>query len=352
MGGIRAVVSLVVAAVLLSGTAPSVTAEPIRGAGSTFAAPVIAQWARAYKDARADGGDFFTLDWTVDYEPVGSLAGVMRLQGPEMDFAATDTPLSAAEVAKRGAMQFPIVMGGIAVVANVEGIASGTLRLDGPLLADIFSGAVGKWSDARIASLNPGVSLPERDIAVLARKDGSGSTFTFTSYLAETSPAWKERFGTAQLIEWPKAELFEGSRNLVAAAQSTPDSITYVEFGQVSRAGLPVAQLLNQAGQFVLPSAESFDAGLSAIDWQSDQHFAANSANMPGEGAYPIAAVTYAVVPLNRGQDRIDRVLDLFRLAFSSGDEDAVALGYVPVPDALTETIAGYWAAAPLDPGN
>jgi phosphate transport system substrate-binding protein len=333
-------------ACLLAAVAGPASAEPIRGAGSTFAAPVISAWGQAYKDARADGGDFFTLDWTIDYEPVGSLAGIMRLQEPAMDFAATDAPLSPPEVEKRGYVQFPIVMGGIAVVVNVGGVESGALRLDGPVLAGIFSGDITTWSDPAVAALNPGLALPERPIRVLRRQDGSGSTFVFTSYLSETSPEWKSRFGAAPLIEWAAGQGVEGTGDLIARAAATADSITYVEYGQVRRAGLPTAQLKNSAGEFVLPSPESFQAGLAGIAWDPAQHFIADTTNMPGAGAYPMGAVTYAVIPKDRASDRVRRVMDLFRLAYRSGGEQAVALGYIPVPAALSAQIEDYWSAS------
>ncbi len=319
-------------------------AEPIRGAGSTFAAPVISAWAKAYKEARADGGDYFTLDWSVDYEPVGSLAGVMRLSQPEMDFAATDAPLSLEEIARRNVAQFPIVMGGIAVVANVVGVEPGKLRLSGPVLAGIFSGQIRTWSAPAIVALNPDMQLPDRPIKVLRRQDGSGSTFVFTSYLSRTSSEWREKFGTATLIDWPVGQGAEGTGNLVALAAATADSITYLEYGQVVRAGLPVVQLLNEAGAFVAPAPESFTAGLANIAWDASRHFLADTTNMPGAGAYPMAAVTYAVVPKDRGGERTQRVLDLFRLAYSAGARDARALGYTPVPPELARQIDRDWA--------
>lgn len=319
-------------------------AEPIRGAGSTFAAPAIAAWGRAYKEARADGGDYFTLDWSVDYEPVGSLAGVMRLSQPEMDFAATDAPLSADEVAKRNVAQFPIVMGGIAVVANVAGIEAGKLRLNGPVLADIFTGKIKNWADPAIAALNRDLQLPDRPIKVLWRQDGSGSTFVFTSYLSKTSAEWRQKFGAATLINWGVGQGAEGTGKLVALAAVTADSVTYLEYGQVARAGLPAVQLQNGAGVFVAPTAESFAAGLKSIAWDATRHFFADTTNMPGDGAYPMAAVTYALVPKDRGGERTERVLDLFRLAYSAKGDDVRALGYIPVSSELARQVDRYWS--------
>lgn len=340
---LRAVtVAFCVAMALFSGA--SAFAEPIRGAGSTFAAPIISKWGASYKAARADGGDYFTLDWSVDYEPVGSLAGVMSLQLPEMDFAATDAPLSGPEVAKRGYAQFPIVMGGIAIVANIKEVAPGSLRLNGPVLADIFCGKVKTWSDPAIVALNPGLTLPDRDIQVLRRADGSGSTLAFTSYLSATSPDWQQRFGAATLIDLAAGTGVEGTSDLLARAAATADSVTYVEAGQVERAGLPTVQLQNQAGNFVPPSVQGFQAGLAGLTWDPSQHFYAAATNMPGADSYPIAVVTYVIVPLDRGHQRIQRVFDLFRLAYQNGGADATTLGYIPLPAVLSGQVEQYWS--------
>lgn len=318
--------------------------EPIRGAGSTFAAPVIARWARLYQTVRADGGDFISPDWTVDYELVGSLAGIMRLDQPELDFAATDAPLPPEDLAKRGASQFPIVIGGVAIVANVEGVATGRLRLTGEILADIYLGKIQNWSDAAIKALNPDLSLPDQRINVLHRKDGSGTTATFTEYLSAVSPEWKQKYGADTLISWPLGTAAEGSQGLVRSATATKGSIAYIEFGQVSRANLPVALVRNRAGQFVRPEPAAFQAAASAVDWSGARDFFRSLTDQPGEAAYPISAVTFAIVPhATRGRGRVARVHDLFRVAFDEGAAEASALGYVPLPPPLVEQIKAYW---------
>lgn len=319
-------------------------AEPIRGAGSTFAAPVIGKWAKIYKDARADGGDYFTLDWTVDYELVGSLAGLMRLEQPEMDFAATDVPVDAAELDKRGRQQFPIVMGGIAVVTNLDGIPAGSLRLTGPLLADIFLGKIQNWSDLAIKAVNPDLALPDLKISVIHRQDGSGSTFVFTEYLSAVSEDWKTKYGADTLISWPLGTGAEGTRNLIAVVQATKGAISYAEYGQVERSRLPFASIQNRAGNFVKPDPAGVQAAANAVAWDKVDHFNASLANQPGEGAYPISTATFAVVPVaGRSADRHRRVHDFFRLAFERGAADASALGYVPLPDSLVKLVKQYW---------
>lgn len=329
-------------AALLAFGAPA-RAEPIQGAGSTFAAPILEQWSRAYEAARTDGGDFTSPDWRVDYEPVGSLAGVMRLNQRELDFAATDVPLSAEELGRRRWVQFPVVMGGIVVVANI-GPAGAQLRLSGPVLADIYLGRVRSWSDPAIRALNPDAALPDAGIEVLHRQDGSGSTFTFTRFLSHASAEWQSRFGADQQIAWPVGRGERGTSRLARLAAATRNSITYLEYGQAREAGLPLAALQNQAGAFVRPEPASFQAGLAGIEWDAARGFQADTTNLPGAAAWPMAAVTYVVLPADRGAVRINRVLDLFRLAFHQGGRDAVARGYIPISPELAGRIEAHWA--------
>lgn len=341
----RASVALAIAAVVGAGfTASSAVAEPIRGAGSTFAAPVIGKWARLYKDARADGGDYFTLDWTVDYERVGSLGGLMRLAQPEMDFAATDVPVPPAELARQGRQQFPIVMGGIAIVANLDGVQPGTLRLTGAVLADIFLGKIKSWSDPAIKALNPDLTLPDLKISVVHRQDGSGSTFVLTQYLSAVSDDWKTRLGADTLIAWPAGTGAEGTQNLLRAVAATKGAIAYAEYGQVERAGLPFALMQNKAGRFTRPDPAGVQAAASAVAWDKVEHFGASLIDQPGEAAYPISTATFAVVPVaDRSPHRSARVHDFFRLAFEEGADDAEGLGYVPLPAPLVRLVEKYW---------
>jgi phosphate transport system substrate-binding protein len=335
-------------ALMISATpflAANAHADPIRGAGSTFAAPIIHLWSRDYEAVRTDGGEFTSPDWRVDYEPVGSLAGVMRLDQPETDFAATDAPLPSEELTKRGLAQFPIVMGGIVAVANLDGIGAGELRLSGPVIADIYLGKLTKWSDPAIKALNPDLTLPDAAIEVLHREDGSGSTLTFTSFLSKVSPEWKEKVGADTLVKWPLGRAEKGTGGLASLTTATKNSIAYLEYGQVVRLGLPYAALQNQSGAFIRPSPEAFQAGLDTVAWNAATGFAADTTNLAGEKAYPMAAVTYAVVPKDRGEGRINRVLDLFRLAFGAGADEASALGYIPVPPKLVAAIEAYWTA-------
>jgi phosphate transport system substrate-binding protein len=343
-----AAATIACATLLVFGFSSAAQAEPIRGAGSTFAAPVIAEWSQAYRQARADGGDFILPDWTVDYERVGSLAGVMRLDQTDLDFAATDVPVNPAVVEKHGREQFPIVFGSVAVVANIDGFENGALRLSGPVLADIYLGKIRSWSDPAIKALNPDVALPELSISVLYRKDGSGTTFVFTEYLSAVSADWKKAHGADTLIAWALGTGAEGTQELIRAAGAMKGAIAYAEYGQVERAGLDYVSLQNRAGNFVRPGPEGVHAAIDAIAWQRAPHFNATLTDLPGQGVYPMAAATFAVVPVaGRSVERQGRVHDLFRLAFHEGAVKASELGYVPVPSALVRQIEQYWAKKP-----
>jgi phosphate transport system substrate-binding protein len=354
IGKVRSVTAGLARAVVLAAAltfSPFVQAEPIRGAGSTFAAPVIAKWAKAYQDERADGGEFVSPDWTVDYELVGSLGGLMRLQQPELDFAATDVPVTPAELAKHGRQQFPIVMGGVAIVANLDGLSAqpaGALRLSGPVLADIYLGKIQSWSDPAIKAINPDLDLPDLRIMVLHRQDGSGTTFVFTEYLSAASAEWKTKYGADTLITWPLGTSAKGTRDLIRAVQATKGAIAYAEYGQVERAGLPFASIRNKSDKFVTPTPEGVQAAVNAIAWAKTEDFFASLIDQPGEGAYPISTATFAVVPIaGRPEGRYRRVHDLFRLAFEKGAGDATALGYVPLPQPLAEQVKQYWDREP-----
>ncbi len=333
------VLAITIFVVLLS---PAARAEPIRGAGSTFAAPIIAKWAENYKASRTDGGDFTSPDWTVDYELVGSLAGVMRLSQPEMDFAATDVPLSHAELAKHGLQQFPIVLGSVAIAINLEGIDR--LNLSGPLLADIYLGKIQSWSDPAIKQLNPEQNLPDIKISPIHRKDGSGTTYMFSSYLSSKNDEWKAKYGADTLIAWPWGTSVEGTQDLILAVKATKGAIAYAEYGQVERGDLTVAAIENKSGKFVMPGPEGVRAAQAAVDWTKAEDFALSLTDQPGEATYPICGATYAVVAIEgRSPGRYRRVHDYFRLAFESGGRDAQALRYVPLSEPLVSRIKQYW---------
>ena len=268
MFGLPVAAGLIAAAIAVP---RDVLADPILGSGSTFAHPLIASWSEGILIERGGELGSASPDAGVDFEAVGSVAGMMRMNQPDVDFAATDAALSPEELAARDLAQFPIVVGGLAVVVNLPGVESGTLKLPRAVLADIYLGEITAWSDPGLAAANPGVSLPDMPIAPVARADGSGSTLAFTRYLAAASTEWRDRFGAATEVLWPVGSAVEGSTRVIEAVAATEGAIGYVEFGQASRAGLAVAAVENGASAFVLPSPEAFAKTASEASWSGER---------------------------------------------------------------------------------
>ena len=231
-----------------------------------------------------------SVDDGLDYEPIGSLGGVIRVIQREVDFGATDAPLTPEELAKRGLDQFPLVTGGVAVVVNVKGVASGTLRLSGALLARIYLGEVTRWSDLALASLNPGMQLTNAPIVVVRRSDGSGTTYNFAAYLAGASAEWRSRVGVDTLLVWPTGMPAKGNQELAERVRATENSIGYVEASQAARLGLSVVMVGNRAGNFVAPTPASLSAALATTVWDPGRHFYTDAADPSGAEAYPITA--------------------------------------------------------------
>jgi phosphate transport system substrate-binding protein len=265
------------------------------GAGSTFAYPVISRWSRSYDRWVAGGGDFPTtgagLDDpptrpALDYEPVGSLAGTMRVKDRRADFGASDVPLSTAELDKLGLGQFPIVMGGVAVVVNLPGVAPGAMKLSGEVIAGIFTDRITSWSDPAITALNPDLKLPDAKIATVHRADGSGTTYNFAHFLAAASPEWKQKMGVDTLLPWPSGGSARGNEVIATLVGRTANSIGYVEYAQAMKSKLGVVQVRNAAGKFVAPSAQTFSAAAASANWAGAGDFNLMLTDAGGENAY------------------------------------------------------------------
>jgi phosphate transport system substrate-binding protein len=329
--------------------APSNLSLPVvgmlTGAGSTFAFPVIGKWTQLYRSVKSDGAEMVPLDIGVDYEPVGSLGGEVRVTQRAVDFGATDRPVSSEELARSGLIQFPFVMGGIVPVVNIDGIGAGQLRFTGPLLADIYLGKVKTWSDPAIKAVNPDAKLPDAAINVIWRSDGSGTTFNWTDYLSRSSPEWAGRIGANTQVPWPVGAGAERTQGVVSAIARVKNAIGYVELGQVLRASLAYGLVQNRSGQFVRPDAASLQAAAASADWPGTRDFSLMLTDAPGPQSWPIVATTFALVPkpLNA---RSREALAFFNIAFDKGSGDAAALGYVPLPEPLVRQVRAYWAAA------
>ncbi len=331
-------------ALLASSVAPG-QAEPIAGAGSSFAFPVIGKWAQNYRVAKSDGAEMTPLDIGVDYEPIGSLGGEVRVTQRATEFGASDRPLSSEELQRSALIQFPIVMGGIVPVVNIDGVAAGQIRFPGALLADIYLGKVRNWADPAVKAVNPDLKLPDAAIAVIHRADGSGTTFNWTDYLAKASPEFREKVGVNTQVPWPTGIGVERTQGMADAVRRTKNAIGYVEYGQVVRAALAYAAVQNRAGHFVKPEPASFAAAAASAEWGKVGDFSLMLTDAPGADAYPIVATTFALMPKPQTR-RTREVLDFFRISFEGGAADATALGYLPLPETLVRQVKDYWASS------
>ena len=326
------------AAVVVAGAfAFTAHAADVTGAGASFIYPVMSKWSADY--AKATGRK-------VNYQSIGSGGGIAQIKAGTVDFGSSDAPLKPEELAKFGLAQFPSVIGGVVPVINVPGVASGALKLDGPLLADIFMGKVTMWNDARIAELNRGVSLPALKITVVHRSDGSGTTFNFVNYLSKVSPEWKQRVGEGTAVKWPTGIGGKGNEGVAAYVKQIKGGIGYVELSYALQNRMAYARLKNAAGNFVLPSDETFQAAAASADWANARDFYLVMTNAPGENAWPITATNFILMHKQpKNAQRAKAAKEFFRWVYANGDAQAKALDYVPLPDSLVKQIEAYWQA-------
>ncbi|MBL8331390.1 MAG: phosphate ABC transporter substrate-binding protein PstS [Rubrivivax sp.] len=313
----------------------SVRAQDVTGAGATFPAPLYAKWADAYH--KASGA-------RINYQSVGSGAGIRQIKAKTVDFGATDMPLKDDELAKDGLMQFPTVIGGVVPVVNIRGIAPGQIRLTGQLLGDIYLGKIKRWNDPALTAVNPGVPLPDAAIAVVRRADGSGTTFIFTNYLSKVNAEWKEKVGEGTAVDWPVGAGGKGNEGVAAFVQRLPNSIGYVEYAYVKQNRMTFTLLRNKDGVFVPPSDTAFKAAAASADWS--RTFFQITTDQPGKDAWPLTNPTYIL--MQRTQDKpaaAALTLKFFDWAFTQGDKMADDLDYVPLPDSVIELVRRHWAA-------
>jgi len=283
----KALVLLPIAALLAScgsnhsGNSASSSGNEITGAGSTFVYPVLAAWAADYNGQAGV---------KVNYQSIGSGGGISQVEAGTVDFGATDQPLTPDDLAKNNLAQFPVIVGGIVPVVNIAGMTPGKLKLTGPVLADIYQGKVKTWNDPEIVKANPGVSLPAAQITPVHRSDGSGTTFNFTHYLSQVSPAWKSGPGEGKTVSWVGGVGGKGNEGVANYVKQIPNSIGYVEYAYVIQNRMTYALVQNSAGNFVSPSADSFSAAAANADWTSAKDFDLVMTNAPGAQAYPITA--------------------------------------------------------------
>ena len=308
-------------------------AADITGAGSTFAAPIYTKWADAYQ--KSGGGK-------VNYQGIGSSGGIKQIIAKTVDFAGSDAPLKDDELAKDGLFQFPTVVGGVVPVVNLPGVTPGQLTLSGEVLGDIYLGKIKKWNDPAIAALNPKAKLPDTDIAVVRRADGSGTSFIWTNYLSKVNADWKSKVGEGATVSWPTGTGGKGNDGVAAFVQRLPGAIGYVEWAYAKQNKMVYVDLKNSAGNVVEPKTETFKAAAAGADWSKS--FYQILTNEPGKDAWPVVGATFVL--LHTTQDKAPQgaeTLKFFDWAFKNGTQAADSLDYISLPESVVTEIKSQW---------
>ncbi len=320
---------------LAAGVCQTAVAQDVTAAGASFPAPLYSKWADTYNKATGV---------RINYQSVGSSAGIRQIRGKTVDFGASDAPLKDEELAKDGLVQFPTVMGGVVPVVNISGVKPGELKLTGQVLGDIYLGKVTKWTDPAIASLNPGAKLPDATIAVIRRADGSGTSFIFTNYLSKVNSDWKAKVGEGAAPNWPTGVGGKGNEGVAAFVQRLPNSIGYVEYSYATANKMSHTQLKNPAGNFVNPDDTTFKAAAAGAAW--DKSFYQVLTEQPGKDAWPITGATFILMykkPENAAKSAA--ALKFFDWAYTNGDKAAADLEYVALPDSVKALVRKSWEA-------
>ena len=326
----------IIAAAMLAAGITSAAAADISGAGATFPFPIYAKWADAYKKDTGNG---------LNYQSIGSGAGIKQIKAKTVTFGATDAPLEPAELEKAGLAQWPMVMGGIVMVVNIPGVKPGELVLDGPTVAQIYLGKISNWNDPAIKKLNPELKLPDLAIANIHRADGSGTTFNFTYYLDQVSPEWKDKVGSATTVEWPSGIGAKGNDGVANNVATTAGAIGYVEYAYADQNKLTYTSMINKAGKTVAPTMETFQAAAASADWDSAPGFYLILANQPGDKSWPMTAATFILMykkPVNVAASNDG--LEFFRWAYEKGGKMAQELDYIPMPEDVVAKVEKMWA--------
>ncbi|OGG03179.1 MAG: phosphate ABC transporter substrate-binding protein PstS [Candidatus Glassbacteria bacterium RIFCSPLOWO2_12_FULL_58_11] len=313
----------------------AILAGDITGAGATFPYPVYAKWAEAYKNETGTG---------MNYQSIGSGGGIKQIEASTVDFGASDKPLKPEELDKYGLVQFPTVMGGVVPVINLKGISAGGIKLTGPVLASIYLGEITNWNAPEIAKLNPGVKLPEDDITVVHRSDGSGTTFIFTNYLSKVSPTWQKKVGNDASVSWPAGVGGKGNEGVASYVQRIAGSIGYVEYAYALQNKMIYAMLQNREGMFVGPEAKNFAAAAVDADWSNAPGFYMILTDEPGKDSWPITGATFILVrKVQKDAGTGKQVLAFFKWAYEHGDQMAEKLDYIPMPENVVKLIYQEW---------
>jgi phosphate transport system substrate-binding protein len=335
-------IALATAALALSPVAAK--AVDISGAGATFPYPIYAKWADAYKKETGSG---------LNYQSIGSGGGIKQIKAKTVTFGASDAPLSGKELDESGLAQFPMVMGAIVPVVNLDGVKPGDLTLDGNTIAKIYLGEIKKWDDPAIAKLNPGTKLPSQAIVPVRRSDGSGTTYNFAYYLADVNPDWKSKVGVSTAVQWPVGIGAKGNEGVANNVANTKGAIGYVEYAYAKQNKLTHTKMVNKAGKPVAPSSASFQAAAASADWNSQPGYGVILANQPGDQSWPMTAATWILL-YKKPQDVAStaEALKFFAWSYAKGDKMAEELDYVPMPDKVVKDIEKMWSADIKDAGG
>jgi phosphate transport system substrate-binding protein len=312
----------------------AVLAQDMTGAGASFPAPIYAKWADAYN--KATGA-------RLNYQSIGSGGGIKQIKSKTVDFGASDMPLSDADLATDGMIQFPTVIGGVVPVVNIAGIKPGQMKISGPVLGDIYLGKITKWNDAALTALNPGVPLPDAAISVVRRADGSGTSFLFTNYLSKVNAEWKAKVGEGTAVNWPVGAGGKGNEGVSAFVQRLPNSIGYVEYAYAKQNKMSHLLMRNKDGNFVGPDDLTFKAAAAGAEWTKS--FYQVLTEQPGKDSWPITGATFIL--MHKVQDKpvnATNTLKFFDWAYASGDKMAEELDYVPLPDSVKGLIRKEWS--------
>nr|WP_243728764.1 phosphate ABC transporter substrate-binding protein PstS [Mesocricetibacter intestinalis] len=310
-------------------------AETITGAGASFPYPIYAKWASLYEKETGN---------KVNYQSIGSGGGQQQIIAKTIDFGASDDPMKQDLLEQHQLLQFPAIIGGTVPVVNIPDIGAGKLKLSGEVVADIFLGKIKKWNDPAIAALNGDINLPNKDIIVVHRSDGSGTTFGWTNYLSKVSAEWKEKVGQGKSVKWPTGQGGKGNEGVAAYVAQIKYSIGYVEYAYAKQNNLSWASLRNQAGKFVQPSKDSFMSAAANAKWDSAPGMGVMLTNESGEGSWPITAASFILIHKNAPDaTKTKAVFDFFDWAFVKGKEAATELDYVPLPQSVVEKIQAQW---------
>src|ERR1700722_10221042 len=317
-------VKTIVAAGLVAASTSAFAAD-ITGAGSSFIYPVLSKWADGYKKESGSA---------VNYQSIGSGAGIKQIQAKTVTFGATDKPLKVEELEKDGLAQWPMIMGAIVAVVNIEGVKAGDMVLDGETLGKIYLGQITKWDDSAIKKLNPKLTLPSDAIAVVHRADGSGTTFNFTDYLSKVSADWKSKVGSGATVEWPTGVGAKGNEGVSG------------NIGHAKQNKLTYAALVNKAGKAVQPTGEAFQAAASNADWAHAPGYFLILTDQPGDKSWPIMASTFVLLHKD-GADKAAsaEAVKFFKWAFANGGKAAEELDYIAMPDSVIKLIEKTWSS-------